>query len=344
MRHAAEATQGYPCSVVLRYRIPDAASVSPPSESRSRPEIVDGEIWLKHYSAGVPAQVRTDRYTSLLALLEAAFSKAWRTACVPVHGPQLQLRRNRCGGRRWRPTFRAAAWSAGIAWPSCCPMCAGYVVVNVNPLYTPSELEHQLKNLGARAIVVLENFAATLQQVLDAVPILFWIWGFSRRASMKLARQEAAGREHRQLAETGQSGVQVGRRKPVVQGGPAGEILSGSPGAGLGRQAPRTGPMRPTAEQHIPVVWPRTSGVRRTAALRPPAAYTGTRSIASFQRPGLLARNLPSVVTRESVVVEAHDRRRAAALCRDDSLTVGKLVPPSAAGAPKCHGALTSPR
>lgn len=37
-------------------------------------------------------------------------------------------------------------------------MCAGYVVVNVNPLYTPSELEHQLKDLGARAIVVLENF------------------------------------------------------------------------------------------------------------------------------------------------------------------------------------------
>ena len=45
---------------------------------------------------------------------------------------------------------------------------AGYVVVNVNPLYTPRELEHQLKDSGARAIVVLENFAATLQQVLDA--------------------------------------------------------------------------------------------------------------------------------------------------------------------------------
>jgi long-chain acyl-CoA synthetase len=47
---------------------------------------------------------------------------------------------------------------------------AGYVVVNVNPLYTPRELEHQLKDSGAKAIVLVENFAATLQQVIDAVP------------------------------------------------------------------------------------------------------------------------------------------------------------------------------
>ena len=47
---------------------------------------------------------------------------------------------------------------------------AGFVVVNVNPLYTPRELEHQLKDSGAKAIIILENFAATLQQVLDKVP------------------------------------------------------------------------------------------------------------------------------------------------------------------------------
>jgi long-chain acyl-CoA synthetase len=47
---------------------------------------------------------------------------------------------------------------------------AGYVVVNVNPLYTPRELEHQLKDSGAKLIVILENFATTLQQVIDAVP------------------------------------------------------------------------------------------------------------------------------------------------------------------------------
>src|SRR5689334_23773691 len=43
---------------------------------------------------------------------------------------------------------------------------AGYAVVNVNPLYTPRELEHQLKDSGAEAIIVLENFAITVQQVL----------------------------------------------------------------------------------------------------------------------------------------------------------------------------------
>jgi long-chain acyl-CoA synthetase len=47
---------------------------------------------------------------------------------------------------------------------------AGYVVVNVNPLYTPRELEHQLKDSGAKAVLILENFAATLAQVIDAVP------------------------------------------------------------------------------------------------------------------------------------------------------------------------------
>ena len=47
---------------------------------------------------------------------------------------------------------------------------AGLVVVNVNSLYTPRELERQLKDSGAKAIVIAENFAATLQQVIDAVP------------------------------------------------------------------------------------------------------------------------------------------------------------------------------
>jgi long-chain acyl-CoA synthetase len=48
---------------------------------------------------------------------------------------------------------------------------AGFVVVNVNPLYTPRELEHQLKDSGAKAIVVLENFAKTLEHVLDKTSV-----------------------------------------------------------------------------------------------------------------------------------------------------------------------------
>jgi long-chain acyl-CoA synthetase len=48
---------------------------------------------------------------------------------------------------------------------------AGCVVVNVNPLYTPRELEHQLKDSGAKAIVIVENFARTLQHVLSRTPV-----------------------------------------------------------------------------------------------------------------------------------------------------------------------------
>ncbi|WP_163596053.1 AMP-binding protein, partial [Klebsiella variicola] len=48
---------------------------------------------------------------------------------------------------------------------------AGFVVVNVNPLYTPRELQHQLKDSGARAIIVLENFAHTLAEVIDATEV-----------------------------------------------------------------------------------------------------------------------------------------------------------------------------
>src|SRR5947207_15978564 len=54
---------------------------------------------------------------------------------------------------------------------------AGYAVVNVNPLYTPRELEHQLKDSGAEAIVVLENFAPTVQQVLGKTAITHVIIG-----------------------------------------------------------------------------------------------------------------------------------------------------------------------
>jgi long-chain acyl-CoA synthetase len=53
---------------------------------------------------------------------------------------------------------------------------AGYAVVNVNPLYTPRELEHQLKDSGAKAIIILENFALTLQQVIKNTASSMSVW------------------------------------------------------------------------------------------------------------------------------------------------------------------------
>jgi long-chain acyl-CoA synthetase len=140
------------------------------------------KIWLKHYPAGVPEQVRTDRYPSLLALLDEGFRKhaalpaykymgrSYSFADIDAHARALAAYLQGLGLERGdrvavmlpnMPQYPVAV--AGI-------LRAGFVVVNVNPLYTPRELEHQLKDSGARAIIVLENFAATLQQVLDAVP------------------------------------------------------------------------------------------------------------------------------------------------------------------------------
>jgi long-chain acyl-CoA synthetase len=140
------------------------------------------KIWLKHYPGGVPAEVRTDLYPSLLVLLEAAFSKhaalpaykfmgrSYSFAEIDAHAralaAYLQSRGLERGDRVAIMLPNVPQYAVAVA----AILRAGYVVVNVNPLYTPRELEHQLKDSGARVIVVLENFAATLQQVLDAVP------------------------------------------------------------------------------------------------------------------------------------------------------------------------------
>ena len=140
------------------------------------------KIWLKHYPAGVPEQVRTDRYPSLLALLDEGFrrhaalpaykymGRSYSFADIDAHARALAAYLQGLGLERGD---RVAIMLPNIPqYPVAVAaiLRAGFVVVNVNPLYTPRELEHQLKDSGARAIIVLENFAATLQQVLDAVP------------------------------------------------------------------------------------------------------------------------------------------------------------------------------
>jgi long-chain acyl-CoA synthetase len=140
------------------------------------------KIWLKHYPGGVPAQVRTDLYPSLLALLDEAFA---RHAALPAYkfmGRSYSFAEIDAQARALAAYLQGLGLERGDRVAIMLPnlpqypvavaaiLRAGYVVVNVNPLYTPRELEHQLKDSGARAIVVLENFAATLQQVFDNVP------------------------------------------------------------------------------------------------------------------------------------------------------------------------------
>ncbi len=134
--------------------------------------------WLQSYPPGVPAMVDTTVYKSLVELLEEAFHKhALRDAAVCMDqrlsfgqidemsaavGAWLQARGLERGARVAIMMPNVLQYMVVIA----AILRAGYVVVNINPLYTPRELEHQLKDSGSQAIFVLENFAGTLEQVI----------------------------------------------------------------------------------------------------------------------------------------------------------------------------------
>src|SRR6202142_3254536 len=135
-------------------------------------------IWLKRYPAGVPADIDVTQYSSLVELLEESFVKfSDRKAFICMDksisyrdlddmslapGAYLQGKGLQKGARVALMMPNVLQYSIATA----AVLRAGFAVVNVNPLYTPRELEHQLKDSGAEAIVVLENFAVTLQAVL----------------------------------------------------------------------------------------------------------------------------------------------------------------------------------
>ena len=140
------------------------------------------KFWLQHYPPGVPAEVDVDQYSSLVQLMEEGFSKyAQRNAYAymdrlftfaeidrhsAAFGAWLQGRGIARGARVAIMMPNVVQYPIALAGV----LRAGCVVVNVNPLYTPRELEHQLKDSGAEAIFILENFATTLQQVASKVP------------------------------------------------------------------------------------------------------------------------------------------------------------------------------
>ncbi|OWQ44905.1 long-chain fatty acid--CoA ligase [Roseateles noduli] len=139
--------------------------------------------WLKNYPPGVPAEIPVDIYPSLVALLEEAFRKHARrdaAACMDQRLTFAQVDELSAALGAWlqqRGLTRGAR--VAIMMPNVLQymvtiaaiLRAGYVVVNVNPLYTPRELEHQLKDSGAEAIIVLENFAKTLSEVIDRTQV-----------------------------------------------------------------------------------------------------------------------------------------------------------------------------
>jgi long-chain acyl-CoA synthetase len=136
------------------------------------------KFWLKSYQPGVPAEIDWTQYRSLTHLLEESFRKyAGRKAFVCMDksityaeldrmsqqmGAWLQARGLKQGARVAIMLPNVLQYPVAMA----AALRAGYVIVNVNPLYTPRELQHQLIDSGAEAIVVLENFATTLEQVI----------------------------------------------------------------------------------------------------------------------------------------------------------------------------------
>ncbi|OGA82389.1 MAG: long-chain fatty acid--CoA ligase [Burkholderiales bacterium RIFCSPHIGHO2_01_FULL_63_240] len=139
--------------------------------------------WLQQYGQGVPAEVNPDAYPSLVELLEEAF----RTHAKADSMAYL--------GSRWtfadvdRQSLQLAAWLQAQKLPKGSRVAvmmpnvphyavaiagvlrAGHVVVNVNPMYTPRELEHQLVDSGAEVIIVLEYFGPTVQEVIERTPV-----------------------------------------------------------------------------------------------------------------------------------------------------------------------------
>jgi long-chain acyl-CoA synthetase len=141
------------------------------------------KIWLKSYPSGVPAEIDPNQYRSLVHLLEESFQKyAQRKAFVcmdkSITFGELDTWSKRIGAwlqsRGMKPGARVALMMPNVLqYPVALAavLRAGYTVVNVNPLYTPRELEHQLADSGAEAIIILENFATTLEQVLGRTAV-----------------------------------------------------------------------------------------------------------------------------------------------------------------------------
>jgi long-chain acyl-CoA synthetase len=140
-------------------------------------------IWLKSYPPGVPADIDPGEYRSLVELFDKSIASYGERPAFHNMGKTISFAELERMSRDFGAWLQAKGLAKGarvaIMMPNCLQypiamfgtLRAGCVVVNVNPLYTPRELEHQLKDSGAEVIVILENFGHVLQQVLAKTPL-----------------------------------------------------------------------------------------------------------------------------------------------------------------------------
>ena len=140
-------------------------------------------IWLKSYPPGVPADIKFDEFKSVGALVDKKVVEFRERPAFHCMGKTISFGELDTLSRAFGAWLQSKGYGKGVRVAIMMPNClqypvalygtlrAGGIVVNVNPLYTPRELEQQLKDSGAEVIVILENFAGTLQQVLSKTPL-----------------------------------------------------------------------------------------------------------------------------------------------------------------------------
>ena len=145
--------------------------------------MTDDRPWLSAYPEGVPADLPLQAYPSLVALMRESFDRYGDRVAYSFLGKDLRYAALDQQSQALAAYFQSLGLERGDRIAIMLPnvpqypvavaaiLRAGFVVVNVNPLYTARELEHQLKDAGAKAIVIIENFAATLQQCLASTPV-----------------------------------------------------------------------------------------------------------------------------------------------------------------------------
>jgi len=145
--------------------------------------MIEERVWLDSYPEGVPADIDATQYESLLGLMADSFAKYANRTAYSFMGQDISYAQTDVKSQALAAYFQSLGLEKGdrvaIMMPNvpqypvavAAILRAGLVVVNVNPLYTPRELEYQLKDSGAKAIVIIENFAVTLQKCLAETQI-----------------------------------------------------------------------------------------------------------------------------------------------------------------------------